>query len=227
MQILSSMKNKHKRFFYSIFFPLFFLIIIWLIKIFEQVYNYPLHRYGIYPLRFENLTGIIFSPLLHGDFDHLISNSLPFFVLASALFYFYKKFSFRIFWLIYFISGCWVWLAAVPGAYHIGASGLIYGLASFLVFSGLMHKNKSLTAVSFLVIFIYGSMVWGVLPMKKGISWESHLFGSITGLILSIWFSRKQIIDKTPEKIKTNTEDFSDIDITDENYIDIQYFYEE
>ncbi len=221
------MQNEKKKIIYSLIFPLFFLLIIWFIKITEYLYDFQLYKYGIYPLRTENLIGIIFSPLIHGDFDHLMSNSIPFLILASALFYFYKNFAFLVFWLIYFVSGLWVWVAAESGAYHIGASGVVYGLASFLVFSGLIHKNKSLTAVSFIIIFIYGSMIWGVLPIKKGISWESHLFGGITGFILALWFSMKKNVYVQTENIPKNKEEFSDLDITDENYNEIYYIYEE
>ena len=99
------MQNEKKKIIYSLIFPLFFLLIIWFIKITEYLYDFQLYKYGIYPLRTENLIGIIFSPLIHGDFDHLMSNSIPFLILASALFYFYKNFAFLVFWLIYFVSG--------------------------------------------------------------------------------------------------------------------------
>ncbi len=217
---------ERKRFIYSLVFPVFFLIIFWLVKLIEYTLDYSFARYGILPLHTKGLLGIVFSPLIHGDFDHLISNSVPFLVLSTGLFYFYRDYALRVFFLIYFFTGLWVWLAGET-AYHIGASGVIYGLASFLFFSGLINGNKSLAAISLVVVFAYGSMIWGVLPLQEGISWESHLFGAITGFLLSLWYARK--MPKTEQIIPEDDDDdeFSDYDITDENYTDIRYYYQE
>ena len=136
------------------------------------------------------LTGIIFSPFLHGDLNHLIANTLPFFVLTWALFYYYRQLALKILFLGWFITGLWVWLFA-RDSYHIGASGLIYFLVFFHFFSGILRKNKSLVAFSLLVIFLYGSLFWGVFPdffPHQNISWESHLMGGIAGILLSWYF---------------------------------------
>ena len=220
-------KSEKRRLKFSLIPPLFFLMIMWVVKIIEYSFDYNWFVYGIYPLKFENLTGIIFSPFLHGDFDHLISNSVPFLFLGTSLFYFYREFAYKVFLLIYVLTGLWVWLAARE-AYHIGASGMVYGLASFLFFSGLIHKNRALASLSLIIVFIYGSMIWGVLPIKEGMSWESHLFGAVTGLILTLAFARKQVFDETVEKeVIDELNEFSEKSVTHNDLADIHYFYKE
>jgi membrane associated rhomboid family serine protease len=154
-------KTEKRRVKTSLILPLFLLLIMWAVKITEYSFNEHWYIYGILPKSAKGLAGILLSPFLHGDFEHLISNSLPFLLLSTALFYFYRSISLKVFGLIYLLTGFWVWLAA-RDAYHIGASGLIYGLASFLFFSGLIHKNRNLASVSLIIVFVYGSMVWGV-----------------------------------------------------------------
>lgn len=216
------MASDSKKLKYSIIFPLFFLVIIWLIKIFEVELNLDFYFLGIYPLKIKGLIGILTAPLIHASFNHLISNSIPFFILGVALFYFYPKIAYKVFILIYLTTNIWVWVSARP-AYHIGASGIVYGLASFIFFSGIIRKNKQLTAVSLLTIFLYGGLIWGVFPLKQRISFESHLFGSIAGLVMAIYYKNYDVDVK-------NTKDFDDenpnINSTD-NSSEIKYFYNE
>jgi membrane associated rhomboid family serine protease len=122
----------------------------------------------------------------------LFANSVPLFVLGGSLFYFYREISVKTFLLIYFITGVCVWMGARE-AYHIGASGVVYGLASFLFFSGIFRRDGRLLAITMLVTFLYGSMVWGIFPdvyPEENISWESHLWGLITGMILAFYFRK-------------------------------------
>lgn len=184
------MRNTTSKIFFSILYPSLFLLLLWTIKIFEIVENINLSWYGLYPRTFHGLLGIITSPLLHGDFSHLLSNTLPLFILGSVMFYFYRPIAFKIFFWVYFITGIWVW-AAARDAYHIGASGLIYGFVSFLFFSGVFRKDTRLLSISLFVIFLYGSTVWGMLPLKEGISWESHLLGALAGLITAYHFKKE------------------------------------
>lgn len=218
-------KSEKKRLKFSLIPPVFFLLIMWVVKILEYSLDNNWFIYGIFPLKVKNLTGILFSPFLHGDFDHLISNSIPFLFLGTALFYFYREFAYKVFFFIYLLSGFWVWLAARE-VYHIGASGMVYGLASFLFFSGLIHKNRALASLSLIIVFLYGSMIWGVLPIFEGMSWESHLFGAVTGLILSLGFARKQtFIDPIETETFDELDEFSEPSISDDDYTKIHYFY--
>ncbi len=221
-------KSEKKRLKFSLILPIFFVFVMWVVKLYEYYLNLHFYEYGIYPQRFENLSGIFLGPFIHGDFKHLISNTFPFLILGTGLFYFYRKYAYKVFWLIFIFSGFWVWLAARP-SYHIGASGVIYGLASFLIFSGLIHKNKALTAVSLITVFLYGSMVWGVLPIKPGVSWEGHLFGAITGLIISIAFANKKPLQEISEKKEQKEEisEFSEPTVSNDTYNKVEYFYEE
>ncbi len=183
-EIPEKLRIKH-----SLFFPLFFLLVIWVVWASEQILGNTWHYLGVYPRSFEGLIGVITAPLVHGDAGHLANNSLSFVVLAVALFYFYRGVSYRVFFLNYITVGILVWMLARP-SYHIGASGLIYGLASFLFFSGIMKRIIPLIAISLMVAFWYGGMVWYVFPVEPGISWESHLMGAVSGLIWALVYRK-------------------------------------
>jgi len=214
-----------KRLKLSLIIPVLFLVIMWSVKIIEYSLHLDLYSYGIYPQRLDSLTGIITAPFIHGSFEHLFSNTIPFFLLGTAIFYFYKESAYKVFFLIWIVSGFWVWLAA-RSAYHIGASGMIYGFSSFLFFSGLIHKNRALASLSLLIVFIYGGMVWGVLPLKPEVSWESHLFGAITGLILALIFLPKKIkIDDKSKEDDFFSEEFSAPESNDESITEINYHF--
>lgn len=182
--------DEKKKLYFSLIFPAFFLFLIWFIKLTELGLDANFVKFGVFPQKLYGLIGILTSPLIHADFKHLADNSVPVFLLSFAIFYFYREIAYKIFFIIYFVSGLLVWIFG-RDAYHIGASGLIYGFASFLFFSGVLRKNINLLAISMLVIFLYGSLIWGILPYDYRISWESHLLGGITGLVLSIFY-RKQ-----------------------------------
>ena len=168
-------------------YPLFFLLIMWGVKIFEILYNTSYIDLGVLPRSFKGLKGIVFSPFIHKDLSHLINNSMPIIVLGSSLSYFYPRIKFRLVLWLYFTCGILLW-GIGRSSFHIGASGFIYALASFIFFSGLMKKNKRLSALSLVVVFIYGSMFWGLLPTNENVSWEGHLSGLIAGLIIAFFF---------------------------------------
>jgi len=173
---------------YNIIPPLLFLIVIWLVKIVEISNQTSFHEFGVLPRDIKGLPGIVFAIFIHSDFNHLISNSI--FILFTGLLYFYRDLSYKVLIFIWLISGAMVWLGARE-SYHIGASGLIYGFASFLFFSGIIRQDIRLMAISMLVVFLYGGLIWGIFPIFPKISWEYHLFGSICGLIAAIIY-RKQ-----------------------------------
>ncbi|MEZ5082445.1 MAG: rhomboid family intramembrane serine protease [Bacteroidales bacterium] len=173
--------------------PLLFLLLLWLLKIGEVLTNYDLVFLGVYPRSFQGLIGIITSPLIHADFKHLMANSVPFFILGACLLYFYKGIAIKTFLLIYFVSGISVWLGARE-AYHVGASGVVYGLAAFLFFSGIFRKDNRLLPITLLVAFLYGSIVWGIFPdfyPNENISYEAHFWGLITGTVLAFYFRKE------------------------------------
>jgi len=176
-----------KRFIHSLVFPSFFLLLIWMIKITEAALGTSFAHLGLFPWKTGGLQGIFFAPLIHANFKHLFDNSVPLFFLSVAIFYFYRPVAYRVFFLTWFISGLLVWLTARP-AYHIGASGLVYGFAAFVFFSGIFRNNIHLLAISLIVVFLYGGLVWGIFPYDLRISWESHLVGGMTGLSMALFF---------------------------------------
>jgi membrane associated rhomboid family serine protease len=142
-----------------------------------------------HPKHLEQWYGIFTSHFFHSDWKHLVNNAVPLFVLGIGIRHFFKE----IFWLIYFyaipIIGLWVWVFARP-SYHLGASGIVYALAAFLFTSGIIRRYPQMYALSLLVIFLYGSMIWGIFPIEHGISWESHLMGLISGIMLAFYFRK-------------------------------------
>jgi membrane associated rhomboid family serine protease len=180
-----------KRFFLSSIIPFVFVFVMWLVKLIEVLFEINFSCLGIHPLSGDGIAGIILSPFVHADFEHLFNNTLPLFLLAIALFFFYSEIALKVFILTWVLSGLLVWLAGRE-AWHIGASGVVYGLASFLFFSGIIRKYFRLVALSLLIVFLYGSMVWGLIPgLYKNVSWESHMLGFFAGIALAIWYRKE------------------------------------
>ena len=193
----------------SLKFSVVLLIIIWSVKLFEIIFGYDFKQYGVLPRNFNGLVGILFSPLIHSDVNHLLSNSLPVIILCLLIFDFYSQIAKKIFIYLYFISGLWLWCIGRESL-HIGASGLIYAMASFLFFSGVLRKNTQLSAVSLLVIFIYGGLFWGLFPIYQNVSWEGHLTGFIAGILVSFIFRKDG-----PKRKKYNWEIEEDLEVND------------
>ncbi|WP_054851687.1 rhomboid family intramembrane serine protease [Olleya sp. ITB9] len=189
-------------------YPIAFVILIWLIFATEIRYGFSLNFLGIYPQKLTGLIGVICSPFIHSGISHLWHNTIPLFVLTTALFYFYRSIAFKV--LIYgiLLSGFLTWCIGRP-SYHIGASGLIYVLASFIFFKGVLAKHYRLIALSLLVAFLYGSMIWNTIPLEEGISWEGHLSGLIVGLLFALFF-RKQIAK--PKRYVWEEPDYNEAD---------------
>lgn len=202
-------KPRHFNFYPGVIgYPLFFILLLWYVFWF-QVEFYPIIKtFGISPLTFSGLKGVLFSPFLHSDIQHLYHNSIPLFVLMALLFYFYKEIAWKVIVYGILISGFMTWCIGRPGN-HIGASGLIYVLVSFIFFKGIIAKHYRLVALSLLIIFLYGSMIWYVFPIEEGMSWEGHLAGLITGFIFSIIF--KKSVAK-PEKYVWQQPDYNEED---------------
>lgn len=169
--------------------PIAFVLLMWGVKVVEMFFDLDFYTWGIFPLSAKGIAGIFLSPFIHSDLNHLINNTLPILVLGFTLFYFYREVAWGVLALSILITGFWVWVFARE-AYHIGASGVVYSLVTFLFVSGVIRKHPRLMAISLLVVFLYGSMVWGILPIRERISWESHLMGSISGILLAINFSK-------------------------------------
>lgn len=164
--------------------PLVLVILIWTVFLVELRFHVNLNDFGVYPRTISGLKGVFFSPFIHGSTSHLYNNTIPIALLTAALFYFYRNIAFRVLLYGILLSGVITWLIGRP-SYHIGISGLIYVLASFTFFKGIFTKYYRLVALSLIVVFIYGSLLWFIFPIKDEISWEGHLAGFITGLLLA------------------------------------------
>ncbi|WCC44201.1 rhomboid family intramembrane serine protease [Tenacibaculum finnmarkense] len=165
------------------------------------------------------MKGILTSPFIHGDTGHLFNNSVPLFVLCASLFYFYRSVALKILIFGGLFTGFLTWVIARE-SYHIGASGIVYLLFSFVFFSGIIKKQYRLVAVSLIMIFLYGSMIWYVLPIKDGVSWEGHLSGFITGILLAIFYRKKGVIK---EKFVFSKTAFDELFDEQGNYVPPSY----
>ncbi|WP_396635500.1 rhomboid family intramembrane serine protease [Maribacter sp. R77961] len=170
--------------------PLAAVLLIWGFYWMELVNGTNLNYLGVYPRTLLGLRGVLISPLVHGSLEHLYNNTIPLAILLTALFYFYRKVAWNVLFTGIILSGLLTWLIGRP-SYHIGASGLIYVLASFIFFKGIYTKYYRLVALSLVVVFIYGSLLWYIFPVKEGISWEGHLSGFVTGMVMAIFVKAK------------------------------------
>lgn len=161
-----------------------FLLLLWVIFLVDTMFGLRLGRFGLRPGSIPGLVGVFTAPLLHGGLQHIFSNSMPMFLSLTAMLYFYPNSSIRVIPMIWIGSGIIGWFIGRPSL-HYGASGLIYGLLAYVFVSGILRQDMRSVAVSLLVGFLYGSMVWGVLPIRPNMSWELHLSGAIMGIILA------------------------------------------
>ncbi|WP_300811942.1 rhomboid family intramembrane serine protease [uncultured Bacteroides sp.] len=183
------MKQDIRRIALAAVIPLFLLFVLYMLKILESGMDWDFTRLGVYPLQKRGVFGIFAHPLVHSSFKHLFANTVPLFFLSWCLFYFYRHTAPYILFAIWIGCGALTFLIGKPG-WHVGASGLIYGLAFFLFFSGLIRRHIPLIAISLLVTFLYGGLIWNMFPYfaKAGTSWEGHLSGAIAGTLCSIAF---------------------------------------
>ncbi|MCG8327192.1 MAG: rhomboid family intramembrane serine protease [Chitinophagales bacterium] len=192
------MSNSTKeRFRQSLLLPAILIAIIWLIQIYQAVSGNDLGVYGVYPRKVFGLRGIFFSPLIHSGWSHLLSNTPPLFVLSAMILFFYKRVAYTSFFTIYILTGLAVWLFARDNAFHIGASGVIYGLVAFVFWNGIFRRNLKSIVLALVVVFYYGGMFVGIVPgQESNISWESHLLGGVVGILASFWFKNQIEFDE-------------------------------
>ncbi len=185
---------EHIKFRYAVYIVISFVLLLWAVKAIEIAADVSFSHLGVLPRTLKGMIGIFTGPLIHGDIFHLISNTLPIIMLGVLLFYFYQRIAIEIFIWIYIVTGFWTWLLA-RDAYHIGASGVIYGMASFLFFSGIIRKNKQLMTVSGIIIVLYGGLIHGIFPqmVEANVSWEGHLTGGLAGVLLAFFFRKTRI----------------------------------
>ena len=169
-----------------------FVALIWLIQLLNSGLDLELERFGVRPRELAGLPGILLAPLLHAGFAHLIANSLPLLVLGTGMLHLYPNSALKVIPAVYLGPGIAVWLFGRPSV-HVGASGLVYGLVSYIFVAGLIRRDKRAIAASLLICFLYGTLAWGVLPIEPGVSWETHLAAALIGLMLAIALRRLDI----------------------------------
>jgi membrane associated rhomboid family serine protease len=205
-------KNDFSRIIESFAMATVLIGVLWAVHSILLFLHVEVYFLGIIPRKMAGLPGILSGPLVHHDVWHLFSNTGPLFFFSAAMFYFYRKATLRAIFWIYIMTGTWVWVAAHDGS-HIGASGLVYGFGAFLFFSGIFRRDVRSITLSLLIALFYGGMVWGVLPVEEGISWESHLFGAIAGIATAFYFRK---IGQEPRK-RYQWEDEPELDENDAN----------
>lgn len=205
----------------SVLYSVIIVAVMWAIFLLDREFGWNVNRFGLRPQNVEGLTGILTMPFLHGDLNHIFNNTSTLLVLLWALIYFYRELSFKVLGLIWFMHTAWLWLLGEAGTNHIGASGVVYGLGFFLFFSGIIRKKTELIAISLLMLFMYGSMVWGIFPspLDPQISWMGHLCGAVAGVLLAFYY-RKQ----GPQK-KVYQWELDEIEAANNPYVEEEYPY--
>lgn len=187
--------------------PLLIVLVFWVVRLLE-IYTHIQFTYlfGLYPRTLFGLLGIFSSPFVHGDWFHLLSNAVPFTILGGSILFFYPLLAKKVIVYIYLLTGMSVWLFARP-SFHIGSSGLVYGFAGFLFFSGIFRRDLKSISVALAVAFLYGGLVVGIFPTESDVSFESHLFGAISGSICAFAYKNiKEDNEEMPEKeVSTHT----------------------
>jgi membrane associated rhomboid family serine protease len=198
-------RTEQNRFFRSLRFPFILLVIMWAVHVFQYMTGADFGALGIYPRQTFGLRGILLCPMIHGDWQHIISNSPPFFVLTALVLYFYPKVGMRSFIMIYLLTGIAVWLFGRT-VFHIGASGVIYGLVAFIFWMGIFRRSLRSIVLALIVLFLYSGLFVGILPnQEKNISWESHLLGALVGVFTAYWY--KGNIEKEDQQPPTLAQD--------------------
>ena len=173
-----------------------FVVVLWLIHLMNWAMDLDPLPFGVRPRELPGLVGIGAAPLVHGDFAHLVANSVPLAVLGATMLFLYPHSTLRVLPAVYLGPGALVWLFGRDSV-HLGASGLVYGLVSYVFVAGLLRRDRRAIAASLLVVMLYGSLAWGVLPIRPGVSWETHLAAALIGVLMALLLRR---LDVPPRK---------------------------
>ena len=177
----------HFRLKYSLLIVAGFIALLWVIELLDRTLGLQLYRLGVYPGELHGMWGILFAPLIHGSWNHLASNSFALLILGTVLLYGYPRTAKPVLALVYIGSGIGVWLFA-RHSFHFGASGLTHGIMFFIFTTGILRRDKLSIALSMIVFFLYGGMVWSIFPQEPNISYESHFFGAVSGVAAAFLF---------------------------------------
>ena len=188
------------------------VLLLWLIEAFDRGLHLSLERLGVYPRTAAGLAGVLFAPLIHGSWSHLLSNSFALLILGTGLRYGYPRAAGPVLVLVYLLSGLGVWCLGRE-SYHIGASGLTHGMMFFIFTTGILRRDRLSIALSLIAFFLYGGMVWSIFPQEPGISFETHFFGAASGVLAAFLFRR---LDPLPPEKHYDWEDETEADTEQE-----------
>ena len=172
-----------------------FVAILWAIALLNAALDLDASPFGVAPRTVAGLAGLLFAPLVHGGFDHLVANTLPLVILGTAMLHLYPRATPIVLPAIWIGPGLAVWLFA-RGGVHLGASGLVYGLVAYVFVAGLIRRDRRAIAASMVVAFLYGASVWGVMPIQRGHSWETHLAAAVIGLACALLLRRRDVVPR-------------------------------
>jgi membrane associated rhomboid family serine protease len=200
------MEEGKNSFWHSISIVLALVSVLWIVQLIQFFGLFDFSGYGNWPQHIEGLKGILFSPFIHGSFEHLISNTLPILVLFTVLLNAYPKVALPVLVFVHLVSGTLVWLLAPDTGIHIGISGIIYGIACFLIASGLFRRDRNSTTIAILVTLVYGGMIMGFLP-RNGVSWQSHLYGALSGVAVAFLFRKTNLPPPHEYELEEDTDE--------------------
>ena len=200
------MEDVKQRFVNSLSIAFKMVAVLWVVHLFQVISNWDLGYMGIWPRRIFGFKGIFLAPLIHADFQHLISNSIPLFVLSTTIFFFYRRVAAPSIIMIYLLTGLSVWLLGRP-VFHIGASGVVYGMVAFVFWNGIFRRNIKSIILAAIITMLYSGYFYGILPNQEGISWESHLLGGVMGIFASYWYKEAIEADEAPKRYSWEDED--------------------
>ncbi len=181
------MASPRRNIFKLIQFPIYLVASLWVIHILKVSGVLNFRTFGLLPRDVDGILGIFTSPFVHGSFQHLMSNSVPLFVMTLLIVFFYKRIAYQSILLIYVLTGLAVWSFARGNVIHIGASGVVYGLVAFVFWTGIFRRNVKSIILALIIVFLYSGLFLGIMPNQPGISWESHLFGGLVGILVAFW----------------------------------------
>lgn len=191
---MQKINNNYSSYTEALLLPAFLLLVMWLFYWAQHLFNYPFHELGVLPRDLSGLKGVLLMPVIHSptEIQHIVNNSIPIYILSATMIYFYRPIALKVFGFLWIMTGTLLWMFAEnKGAYHIGMSGIIYGMVSFLFTSGVLRGYLPLQGISLFVVFVYGSMIWGIFPMEQRVSWEGHLMGFLSGIFLAFYYRKE------------------------------------
>lgn len=221
MSEITNSKTELKKMLLAAVIPGSFLFLAWMVYLLEISLDFSLSSYGLRPRDISQWYGVFTMPFLHGGFEHIIANTASFLVLGSLMFYFYNNDAIPIFIGSYLLSGILTWIIG-RDSIHIGASAMIYSFAGYLFTAGVISKNVRHMAISLIVVFLYGSMIWGIFPQNNNISWEGHLSGFAGGIGLAFMFRPPKPVEEVSEYPDFDEDNY---DWTESDETDVKYHY--